>query len=294
MAAMGKKRNKQTTSKGDTAKMPAKTAVAAAAAAAPATPPAPQRSSILRIVAEMALIALGVVSIAYGIAVYLLGTGSWFFLFWFVLGAGLVFWAVALMMRWTEKVAAWAKIAFAAVLVAVVAMCGTAYAAIMEHADDRPPAGVDYLIVLGAQVTEGGPSAVLRLRLYAAIDYLTANPDTICIVTGCQGPSEPWPEAWGMRDFLVANGIPIERIIVEDRARDTAENIAFSSEFIPEGATIALVSNNFHIFRALMIAKKQGLDGVYGLATQMAPFYFPNNATREMFAIIFYRLLGKM
>ena len=97
-----------------------------------------------------------------------------------------------------------------------------------------------------------------------------------------------------MRDFLVEQGIPTERIIMEDQSRDTAENIAFSSALIPEGSTIALVSNNFHIYRALSIAEKQGLENVYGLATPMAPFYFPNNAMREVIAICCYTILGRM
>ena len=255
--------------------------------------PARPRPSLLRALAALALVALGVVSICYGISVFLLGTGSSFFIFWFVVGALLIFWAVALLWGWTAKVPKGWKIAFAAFCVAVAAMSTTAYAAIMSHIDDTPPPGVDYIIVLGAHVTEDGPSAVLRLRLNAAIDYLDANPNTIVIVTGCQGPNEPWAEAYGMRDYMVALGIDPTRIIVEDKARDTAQNITFSATYIPDGATVAIVSNNFHLFRALAIAKKQGIEA-YGLAAPMTPFFFLNNAAREIIAIICYGLVGKI
>lgn len=246
-----------------------------------------------RAVAAVA-IAIGAASILYGTSVFLLGTGSTFFLFWFVLGAGLIVWGAGLLRGWYRRIRRGWKIAFAALLAAFCAVYGTAFAAVGTHSDDAPPAGVDYLVVLGAQVTETGPSAVLRLRLSAALDYLQDNPTTMCIVTGCQGPTEPWAEAYGMRDWLVMMGMDGSRIIVEDRARDTAENISYSRTFIPEGASVAIVSNNFHIFRALRIAEKQGLGNAYGLAAPMAPFYYLNNAAREAFAIIVYTLLGRM
>ena len=63
--------------------------------------------------------------------------------------------------------------------------------------------------------------------------------------------------------------------------------------FIPDGATVAIVSNNFHIYRALAIAKKQGVEAS-GLAAPMAPFYFLNNVTREVVAIICYKIMGKI
>ena len=255
--------------------------------------PARPLRSLPRVLAAVALVALGAASICYGISVCMLGTGSSFFLFWFIAGALLAFWALALLRGWTAKVPRWLKTAFAACCVALAVAGGLAYHAIMGHADDVPPAGVDYLIVLGAQVNEDGPSAVLRLRLNAAIEYLDANPDTMVIVTGCQGPNEPFAEAYGMRDYLVAMGIDPARIIVEDRARDTAQNIAFSAMLIPDGASIAIVSNNFHIYRALSIAEKQGIEA-YGLAAPMNPFFFTNNVAREIIAIICYKILGKM
>lgn len=60
---------------------------------------------------------------------------------------------------------------------------------------------LDYMIVLGAQVHEDGPSVVLKYRLDAAIDYLNENPDTNCIVSGGQGANEPFPEAKGWNEW---------------------------------------------------------------------------------------------
>lgn len=65
---------------------------------------------------------------------------------------------------------------------------------------DQPDArgwtrGLDYIIVLGAQVRKDGPSPVLKYRLDKAVEYLNENPDTVCIVSGGQGSNEPWSEA---------------------------------------------------------------------------------------------------
>ena len=79
---------------------------------------------------------------------------------------------------------------------------------------------LDYIIVLGAQVRESGPSVVLQYRLDAAIDYLNKNPDTICIVSGGQGVNEPFSEAEGMAKYLLENGIEMDRILLEEMSKN--------------------------------------------------------------------------
>ena len=84
---------------------------------------------------------------------------------------------------------------------------------------------LDYIIVLGAQVRENGPSVVLKYRLDTAIMYLEENPDTICIVSGGQGKNEPFSEAHGMATYMVQNGVASDRILIEDQSTNTIENI---------------------------------------------------------------------
>ena len=71
------------------------------------------------------------------------------------------------------------------------------------------PDNLDYLIVLGAQVYKNGPSPVLKFRLDKAYEYLSANPETRCIVTGGQGSNEPFTEASCMADYLVK---PVDKV----------------------------------------------------------------------------------
>ena len=71
----------------------------------------------------------------------------------------------------------------------------------------KGPKGLDYIIVLGAQMKAHGPSRVLQMRLDKACDYLTENPDTIVIVSGGQGPDERVSESLGMDDYMEKKGM---------------------------------------------------------------------------------------
>jgi uncharacterized SAM-binding protein YcdF (DUF218 family) len=151
---------------------------------------------------------------------------------------------------------------------------------------------LDYIIVLGAQVYENGPSMVLKFRLDQAIEYLQDNPETTCIVSGGQGYNEPFAEAVGMADYLEKNGISKERIILEDKSKNTKQNIANSMQLMPEGASVGIVTNNFHVFRALQTAKREGLENVCAIAADTTKLYLPNNMLREFFGVIKFLLVS--
>lgn len=114
------------------------------------------------------------------------------------------------------------------------------------------------MIVLGAQVHADKPSVVLKYRLDEAILYLNENPETVCIVAGGQGKNEPYSEAYGMAQYLMQNGIDKDRILLEDQSKTTEENLRYSRKFLPEGAKVGIITNDFHMFRALQIAKNRG------------------------------------
>lgn len=124
-----------------------------------------------------------------------------------------------------------------------------------------------YLMVLGAGVNGTVPSLSLRERLDAAYDYLTAHPDTICVVSGGQGSGEDITEAACMYNYLTGRGISPERILMEDKATSTQENLVFSKKVIAEHAgeapsRVAILSAEYHLYRASLMAKKQGLQPV--------------------------------
>lgn len=231
------------------------------------------------------LVALGVLSIAYGALMAALYPAGGFFLVWVVLGA-------ALLVAWRVPRA---RLAISAVCLAGLLAAGALSALILTTAVAVPPAGLDNIVVLGAALRpDGTPSEALRYRLDAALAYLEENPGTTCVVSGGQGPDEMRAEADAMADYLVAHGLDEGRIIREARSRTTEENVRFSAELLAPGASVAVVTNDFHLYRALRIAQKNGLPGVHGLAAPSNPLYLPQAMLRECAAVVKDALLGNL
>ena len=144
-------------------------------------------------------------------------------------------------------------------------------------------------IVLGAQVTENGPSMMLTGRINSAVRYLQENPDAKAVLTGGQGSNEPMSEAQAMYNCIVEAGISPDRLYIEDKAVNTGENIAFSEEIIKANGlneNKAIVTDGFHQLRAQIITKQQGLSGSVGsVNADTFPVFIPTFAVREWFAL---------
>ena len=154
---------------------------------------------------------------------------------------------------------------------------------------------MDYLIVLGAQIRGTRITNSLYKRLKTAETYLKENPDTLVIVSGGQGSGEDITEAQAMKEFLIENGIREDRILVEDKSTNTHENILYSKKLINRAdAKVAVVTNGFHIFRSIGIAKKQGLENVQGLSAPSDPILLVNYYIREVFGVVKDFLFGNM
>ena len=119
----------------------------------------------------------------------------------------------------------------------------------------------EYVVILGAKVKPGGiPSQSLKNRLDAAVDYLQKYPTVKAIVTGGQGADEDRTEASVMADYLIEHGIAEERVLLEDQSTTTYENLLFAKKLLPENtASITIISNDFHLKRATILARKLGL-----------------------------------
>lgn len=150
----------------------------------------------------------------------------------------------------------------------------------------------DYLIVLGCQVNGTVPSRMLRQRLDAAVDYLVTSPEATAIVSGGMGSGENITEAACMYNYLTAHGIAPERIIQEANATSTMENLRFSLELMDEGATAAIVSNEFHLYRAWQMAASLGLDAALIPADTEFPILTASYSLREILAVWKFHLFG--
>lgn len=147
-------------------------------------------------------------------------------------------------------------------------------------------ASCEYLIVLGAQVKGTRVSRALKQRLDKAVEYLSEYPQTLVIVSGGQGSGEDITEAEAMKTYLVEAGIAPERIRKEERSVNTVQNIRFSRELMEKTeASIGIVSNDFHVFRAVRIAKAQGIRAA-GIPAPTEAFMRPHYMVREGIALV--------
>lgn len=143
-------------------------------------------------------------------------------------------------------------------------------------------------VVLGCRVYGERASLMLRERLEAAYDYLLEYPDAVCVVSGGQGPGEDISEAECMKRWLIEKGISEDRIYKEDQSTSTEENIAFTKQVIEKHSLnpkIAIVTNEYHIYRATILAEHNDLE--YGtVAGHSAWWLFPTYYVRELYAIL--------
>lgn len=165
---------------------------------------------------------------------------------------------------------------------------------IMGAGAGSPEEACDYLIVLGAGVNGTAPSLSLRERLDAAYDYLQAHPDTVCIVSGGQGSGEDITEAECMYRYLTKKGIQPERIIQEDKATSTQENLIYSLELIgPEKArSVGILSSEYHLCRARQMAQKLDLNPIMVPAKTTRLSLRVNYFLREIAALWYYMIFG--
>ena len=142
----------------------------------------------------------------------------------------------------------------------------------------------DYVIVLGARVRGTKISNSLKQRLDRAIEYSEEYPNTVLVLSGGKGPGEEISEARAMYEYLQYNGIPEDKLLIEDQSSDTVQNIEFSRTVIdrqeynkaqaarahlmefyrerPDGDTIriGILTSNYHVFRAEAIARRQEIE----------------------------------
>jgi uncharacterized SAM-binding protein YcdF (DUF218 family) len=163
---------------------------------------------------------------------------------------------------------------------------------IIQHANEPVPQNADYMIILGARVKGENPSLALQFRIDSAADYLKENLNTIAVASGGKGPGEDISEAEAIKRGLMEYGIEESRILLEDQSTDTYENIRFSKRLIPKDAVSGLVvTNDFHIYRAGMIAEKEGL-ALKGLPAGTPVQAVVKSYAREYLALTKYFLIN--
>ena len=110
----------------------------------------------------------------------------------------------------------------------------------------------------------------------------------LILTSGGRGADEPVAEGEAMADYLLAQGIPADRVMIENRSRNTEQNLRYSAALLAERGVkgpIAAVTNNFHAFRAAMLMRRLGIAG-YSIGAPTARYYWPTAVIREFVAVL--------
>lgn len=225
-----------------------------------------------------------------GIFMMLFLTGHTFLgMFLVGVGALMLFYPICTILLHTYPILKRLRTAVTVVLVICVGYFCVVETFIIRDARTETKQPADYIIVLGAGVNGTVPSLSLRDRLVGTYDYMTENPDCIAIVSGGQGEGEDITEALCMRNWLVERGIDADRIIIEDKATSTLENLRYSMDIIDtlpnDDPVLGIVSSEYHLHRAKRLAEYVGID-VIGIAARTSyPTVAANYFIREAFAM---------
>lgn len=189
------------------------------------------------------------------------------------------------------------KTVLSALLIIGILAAGLTCIPICRAAQGEDTADCDYVVVLGAGVHGTVPSLILQNRIDAAVEYLQENPNAVCIVSGGQGSGEDISEASCMYYHITAAGIDGSRIWQEDQSTSTLENFQYSLALIEEMTgqkpeKIAVISNEFHLYRAGRIGEKCGV-AVAGVPAKTSYLSLLINYTlREIAAVWGYTVSG--
>jgi len=158
----------------------------------------------------------------------------------------------------------------------------------------------EIIIILGARLYGSAPSPSLVERLETGYDYLMKHENAIAFVSGGKGKGEDISEASAMKDYLVKKGIKAERILAEDESTNTFQNIIYSKKMIAENLPhfelknkkIGIVTNDYHVFRGVMMARRFKLHAV-GIPAKTPPTALIKGYLREYFGVLKYIFLDR-
>ena len=151
------------------------------------------------------------------------------------------------------------------------------------------PRKLDYVVVLGAGLIGERVTPLLASRIRTGIKIYSKHPGSKLIMSGGQGADEVVSEAFAMKNYALEQGVSEEDIIMEDKSTNTEENIKFSKRLMKDvNSRFALVTNYYHVYRALVLAKTLGFRCIgYGAPTK---FYFTLNAfIREFIGYLYLK-----
>lgn len=172
---------------------------------------------------------------------------------------------------------------------------GFQYWSITRAGESAAPGQADVIIVLGAAVWPQGPSPALQARIYHAYQLYRAGYAHRFILSGGMGAHPP-TEAEAMYLALLELGVDPGVMYLEPRSTSTWQNLAYSKAIMDEHSwgSALIVTDPFHIKRALLVARDLGIRA-YGGAAKNSVLYQNRDlrtyyTLREVLALAAYHL----
>ena len=168
----------------------------------------------------------------------------------------------------------------------------------LKAARHVPRPDADYILILGCKFRRDGTlTPLLKGRVDRALEFWHAQKqigggEAVLIPSGGQGSDEVMAEAEAMRRYLLEKNVPENAILVEDRSRNTYQNMEYSKALIgqrtPE-AKVVYVTTNYHVFRSGVWASLAGLPAE-GVGSRTKWWYWPNAFMRECAGLLRNRI----
>lgn len=155
----------------------------------------------------------------------------------------------------------------------------------------------DYVILLGGGIDKNGrlPKSV-EYRVLKTKEYMDLHKNTVCVVTGGTLRFQKYAEGPEIKRRLMAAGIESDRILIEDKALDTIQNFQYSCKMLADYADVSeqeilesrimVITNAFHLRRALRLTKRMGFKNTKGIAAKIPWYSVPHSYLREICSYI--------
>ncbi|MBR4308791.1 MAG: YdcF family protein [Oscillospiraceae bacterium] len=186
------------------------------------------------------------------------------------------------------------RVIFLTILIGILVMAGITGLRIRCYSKGSADPSAQYAIVMGAGVRGTEPTLALQERIQAAKAYATEYPQAILILSGCRGEEEEISEAQCMYDCLMEEGLPPTRLVMEEKAGNTEENILYSLALIrklfSEPESVCIISSEYHLLRAASYGEEAGITTKLYPARTENRLYYWNMFLREIAGMWKFRL----
>ncbi len=155
-------------------------------------------------------------------------------------------------------------LALAALLIINAAVRSAANGRILTG-DEATSLYADCIIVLGAGVySSGQPSPMLSDRLDYGIELYHAGAAPKLIMSGDHGRTD-YDEVNVMKEYAIERGVPSQDVFMDHAGFSTYESL-YRARDVFEAERVIIVTQEYHMYRALYIAEKLGLEA-YGVCS---------------------------